>query len=161
MNKSTLIAVLKQFNSIDEKIKTIQKLTEKDMMSNFCNSEVHCVDIIGKIEYANVTKIAEKMNMTRGAISKITRKLMEKNVIVSYQLDCNKKEIYFRLTDKGSELYKVHEQWHVDWEKRSTLFFDKYTNEELDIVNEFLGNYQLYLNYKIDKLRNKDNKGAV
>ena len=35
--------------------------------------------------------------MTRGAISKITKKLIKKGIIESYQKPDNKKEIYFRL----------------------------------------------------------------
>ncbi|MHB8072679.1 winged helix DNA-binding protein [Desulfosporosinus fructosivorans] len=46
--------------------------------------------------------------MTRGAISKITKKLTSKDAISSYQKEDNRKEVYFRLTDYGELLYKKH-----------------------------------------------------
>ncbi|MDF2935735.1 MAG: transcriptional regulator, MarR family [Paenibacillaceae bacterium] len=60
---------------------------------------------IGNHADSNVTKLAESFYMTRSAISKITKKLMEKGLIDSYQKPENKKEIYFRLTEQGRRLY--------------------------------------------------------
>ena len=50
----------------------------EDMFEDVNLSEVHCIDVIGTIEYPNVTKIANEMDMTRGAISKICKKAAEK-----------------------------------------------------------------------------------
>ena len=43
--------------------------------------ETHCIDYIGRLELPNVTKVAEHMGMTRGAISKMTKKLLAKGLI--------------------------------------------------------------------------------
>lgn len=155
MNKISLLKVLKQFNSIDEKIDCIKKLTERDILNHYCSSELHCIEVISSIENANVTKISKKLSMTRGAISKITKKLIEKGAIVSYQNGTNKKEIYFRLTDIGEQLNEEHRQWHVDWEERSTLYFNDWSKEDLDVVFSFLETYRSYLDFKIKKIKEK------
>lgn len=56
--------------------------------------------------------------MTRGAISKLTKKLIKKGLIVSYQKPDNKKEIYFRLTEQGKVINKVHEKLQKEHQER-------------------------------------------
>ena len=59
----------------------LSALTENQCLDAFGYSETHCIDAIGRLELPNVTKIAGQMRMTRGAISKMTRKLLDKGLI--------------------------------------------------------------------------------
>ena len=74
----------------------LSKLTESQCLDEYGYSETHCIDNIGRLELPNVTKIAEQMQMTRGAISKMTKKLLAKGLIEKYTLETNKKEVYLR-----------------------------------------------------------------
>ena len=65
----------------------LSKLTESQCLDEYGYSETHCIDNIGRLELPNVTKIAEQMQMTRGAISKMTKKLLAKGLIEKYTLD--------------------------------------------------------------------------
>lgn len=56
--------------------------------------------------------------MTRSAISKIVKKLLANGDIISYQWEDNKKEIYYKLTEKGKALFDEHFIRHSAWEKR-------------------------------------------
>lgn len=77
-------------------------------LSDYTLSEIELIEHIALIPYANVTKLAAASYMTRGAISKLTKKLMNKGLIESYQQTDNKKEIYFRLTNKGQQVNQIH-----------------------------------------------------
>ncbi len=90
----------------------------EDSLRGYKSSEVHCIDYIGRNADSNVTKLAESFYMTRGAISKLTKKLIKKGVIQSYQKPDNKKEIYFRLTEPGKAIYKIHEELHKEFRER-------------------------------------------
>ena len=79
----------------------LSKLTESQCLDEYGYSETHCIDNIGRLELPNVTKIAEQMQMTRGAISKMTKKLLAKGLIEKYTLETNKKEVYFKLTERA------------------------------------------------------------
>ena len=46
----------------------LSKLTESQCLDEYGYSETHCIDNIGRLELPNVTKIAEQMQMTRGAL---------------------------------------------------------------------------------------------
>ena len=65
-------------------------------------SEVHYIEYIGKNEDFNVTKLANDFYMTRGAISKLTKKLIE-----SYQKPENKKEIYYKFTENSWKIFHI------------------------------------------------------
>ena len=73
-------------------------------LTGYDNSELNCLDCIGRMKDPNVTSIAEAMNMTKGAISKIIRKLSDKGTLVDYQLDGNRQKVYYTLSDKGKTL---------------------------------------------------------
>lgn len=157
MSKAGLLPILRQFSKLYEKQDVLLKLKAKEILYEYSCSEIHCIEMIGKIENPNVTKLANELKMTRGAISKITKKQLEKGLIEKYKLENNKKEIYFKLTTQGQLLFNAHEEWHISWEKRYMAFFDKYSEEQLSIIQEFLENYNMYIDDQIDALRNKNN----
>ena len=85
--------LLKEIASMLQRQEMLTKLTESVCLEEYSYSETHCIDYIGKTELPNVTKIADNMQMTRGAISKMTKKLLAKGLIEKYSLESNKKEI--------------------------------------------------------------------
>lgn len=145
--------IISQLKSIYEKEELLGKLAFKGKYENYGISEIHCVYAIGNIKDPNVTKIAYNMNMTRGAISKICKKLLEKKVIDKYKKIENDKEIYFNLTEAGKEMYVYHEIKHKQWEERNNKFFESVNIEEQEIVSDFLGKFNDYLNYLIENER--------
>lgn len=86
--------LLAQFTELCEKHDALNKLNSREILHNYGHSEIHCIHLIGKCEQPNVTKISSKLAMTKSAISRIVKKLLDNGDIESYQLECNKKEIY-------------------------------------------------------------------
>ncbi|NRT90288.1 MarR family transcriptional regulator [Clostridium beijerinckii] len=101
-------------------------------------SEVHVIDCIGKNQLINATFISKELNMTKGAISKITSKLLKKELIKGNHLENNKKEIYYTLTTRGKEVFKVHEILHKIESEKFVKILSKYDKEELSIISSFL-----------------------
>ena len=124
----------------------------KDSLKGYNPSEIHCIAYIGDDEDSNVTKLAESFDMTRGAISKLTKKLVKKGLIESYQKPDNKKEVYFRLTEQGKMIYNIHEEMHREFEDRDQPFFEKVTEEQYDIILGFAEKYNMHLDAEIKKL---------
>ncbi len=131
-------SIMEGFKEIYEKEEILGKIAFRGEYEKYGVSEIHCIDFIGKIENPNVTKISENMNMTRGAISKICKKLLNNKLIDKYKKPENDKEIYFKLTKSGEELYKCHEIKHKKWEERNNNFFKNVDREEQEIVASFL-----------------------
>ena len=149
MNKEE--QVIMGFRDLFNKIVWLNKFKMEDSLKGYKSSEVHCIEYIGKNVDSNVTKLAESFYMTRGAMSKITKKLLKKGIIESYQKPDNKKEIYFRLTDQGKEVYKIHEKLHKEFQERDKVVFEQITEEQFDSMLSFIEKYSKHLDSEIKK----------
>ena len=118
------------FNKVSERHNVIKKIAEKNFLTEFTFIEVHCIEQIEKIENANVTKLAKTFNMTRGAISKIIKKLIEKGAVEVYKKSENKKEIYYKLTEIGMYTFMEHEKMHKSRIERDKVIFSKLSEDE-------------------------------
>lgn len=148
MNKEEQLIV--GFRDLYSKMAFLNRKME-DSLKGYKSSEIHCIEYIEKNEDSNVTKLAESFYVTRGAISKIAKKLIRKGIIESYQTPVNKKEIYFRLTERGKEIYKVHEELHKEFRERDKVVFDQVTDEQFDIMLSFVEMYRRHLDAEIKK----------
>lgn len=144
--------LLKEISLMLERQDMLSGLTESQCLDEYGYSETHCIDYIGRLELPNVTKVAEHMRMTRGAISKMTKKLLAKGLIEKYTLETNKKEIYFRLTEQGKLLFEEHAKRHKRWEQRDMEFLSRYSKEEIGTVYKFMQEFNAYLEAQIEAI---------
>jgi Transcriptional regulators len=128
--------VLKEVTLFQEYASTIQHGNEEAFVEIHL-AEIHCINAIGKLKQANVTKIAEMMRMTRGAISKINKKLLQRGLIASYQLPDNQKEIYYKLTESGKQLYDTHAKCHLKATKKKIAVIRTYSSQEQQVILRF------------------------
>jgi DNA-binding MarR family transcriptional regulator len=150
MNKEE--QVIKGFWDLFNKKIWLDGFKMKESLKDYKPSEIHCIEYIGENEDSNVTKLAESFYMTRSAISKITKKLIEKGLIHSYQKPDNKKEIYFRLTEQGEAIYKIHEELHREFKDRDKAVFEQVTEKQLDSMIRFAEKYNKHLDAEIKKM---------
>ncbi|WP_163652553.1 winged helix DNA-binding protein [Listeria sp. PSOL-1] len=139
------------FRGLVDKLVWLNKFKMEDQLRGYKPSEVHCVEAIMKNSDPNVTRLAESLYMTKGAISKLTKKLIEKKLIESYQKPANKKEVYFKLTDKGKSVYQIHEDLHKEFQERDKEMFAQITDEQLDKILKFVDQYNNHLDAEIKK----------
>lgn len=135
-----------------EKQEILSKLTEDEKLHGYNYSEIHTIAAIGDLAEPNVTQIANYMNVTRGAISKITKKLLEQNLIEAYQREGNKQKIFFRLTKSGRFLYEEHEKRHNLWLKRDNAFIKQFDLKTVEQVETFMRAFNDYLETQIMEL---------
>lgn len=148
MNSELLVLFAKYM----EKQEVLSKLTEAAEFHGYSYSEIHTITAIGDMEFPNVTGISQAMNMTRGAISKITKRLMQNGLIESYMMEGNNQKIFFKLTKKGQQLYQEHERRHNLWLERDNAFLQKYSKKDLDEIQQFMLDFNNYLEEKISEL---------
>ena len=143
--------ILRSLTRIQERSDVIEHHRE-EIFAGISLAEAHCIDKIGSIECANVTRVAAQMGMTRGAISKISKKLLTKNLIESYQKPENNKEIYFCLTEQGLKVYREHKKCHAQAHAEKLAILSKYNEAEQAIILRFLHD----INQKYDKKLNEE-----
>ena len=90
----------------------------------------------------NGINIAEELNITRGGISKIATRLIEKNLITTYKDEKNQKKIFYKLTPLGEEVNTIHNQLHEENHKNLCNIVNKYSPQEQDIILKFIKDLQ-------------------
>lgn len=143
--------MLRQFTQLYNNQDILSNLINSGLNSRYSNSELHCIEAIGKLEHPNGVKLATLLSMTRGAVTKLAKRLLQDGLIESYTRSDNKKEIYYRLTSTGEVLFKEHEVAHTKWEERDIAFLSSVPIKEQQVVLEFLQKFNNYLQAKIQE----------
>lgn len=143
--------VLLGFRELYNKMVWLNKSKMEKSLKGQTSSEVHCIECIENNVDPNVTKLAECLYLTTGAISKMTKKLIKKGLIESYKKSDNKKEIYFRLTKQGKVVYRIHEDLHTEFQERDKEIFAQVTEQQFDSMFRFLEKYSKHLDDEIKK----------
>lgn len=136
-------SLIKKFSDGDDEekqwlIKTVDSPVLKSILPNMTVLMLHVLDAIGKYEPVNSITISNKMDIPKGTVSKITRKLIELQLIKRGRLPNNKKEIIFETTTLGHELFETHKELHTKIEKKVIRFLSQYESHDLNFVTNLL-----------------------
>ncbi|MDC9598456.1 MarR family transcriptional regulator [Xenorhabdus anantnagensis] len=107
-------------------------------LSDYSLSELHVIQSIGVSGLLNITSISQAMGMTKGAISKICAKLLQRSIVEKLKMADNQKETYFSLTDDGKRIFAAHEKLHQQAEARWLKLLENYSAEELMTIKRFI-----------------------
>lgn len=77
-------------------------------------STIHLIEAIGNYPDSNITSLAERLGVTKGAISQQIPKLIEKELIEKSFKVNNQKEVYLRLRPIGKVVYQEHAMGHQE-----------------------------------------------
>ena len=102
-------------NKYNQKTKTAKMYGTEDLLYS---AEVHMIEIIGSYETITTTKLAKTLGITKGAVSQITHKLLEKNLIVKIPSTEKSNEVLISLTEKGIIVYSYHQNMHKNMMER-------------------------------------------
>jgi len=101
-------------------------------------SEIHTLCVIGTKPGIRITDVSVRLGVTKGAVSKIAKKMEEKGLIEKYQEPENDKEILLRLTLTGRRAYLGHEEHHKKMFGRIIREMEKLTREQAAFLLRFL-----------------------
>lgn len=149
MNKEDI--VMSGLRDLLNKMGWLNKFKMEEKLKEYKPSEVHCIECIERSKDSNVTKLAESLYMTRSAVSKLTKKLIDKGFIESYQKPENKKEIYFKLTEQGKNISGIHERLHKEFRERDKEVFENISDEQFNSMIDFIERYGKHLDKEIKK----------
>jgi DNA-binding MarR family transcriptional regulator len=96
-------------------------------------AELHTITMVGNNHEINMTRLADIMGVTRGAISQTIRKLVNKNLIIKSNLT-NKKEINLKLSEKGMIVYKAQESFQKEIFTFAGSLYEQASPEDRDLV---------------------------
>ena len=92
------------------------------------------LDAIGRLEPVNGITISKQFRIPKGSVSKTTRRLIARKLIKTESLPNNKKEILYRTTPLGKEIFLAHQAFDGQIEKGFVQFLQKYGEDELHFI---------------------------
>ncbi|QPA31682.1 MarR family transcriptional regulator [Thermaerobacillus caldiproteolyticus] len=132
----------------ERKIQTRQSMVDKiaydlkDLKKNWTITQLHIVSLINSNNNpVNNTFLANKLNISKAAVSKAISVLMKHNILSSHKNENNNREIYYTLTEEGKRLAAIHDQMHEIVKNRYIQLFKQFSDSELEIVIKFLNEW--------------------
>lgn len=111
--------------------------------------EIHTIQAIGRFPGVNVTRLAERMGVTKGAVSQTISKLVKKGLVRKRQIFGNKKEVVLELTDMGWVGFKNHEKFHMDTLNVARQYYGDQLQGKLEKINSAVDDmYTMLIEYK-------------
>ncbi len=108
-------------------------------------TEIHTIQAIGENPGINLTGLARRMGVTKGAVSQTVSRLVEKALVRKSHPPGNAKEIRLELTDLGRIGYRTHERFHTDMFETITGHFGKDSGRVIKGLTAALGDLEVIL----------------
>lgn len=135
----SLLRIFVKFGEIDKKARYYG--TDTALFS----SEINMVRVIKENQGISVTGIAEKLGVTKGAVSQIINKLNSKGIIKKEQDVYNQSRLNILLTEKGEIAEANHEKFHDNFDCLIESILENATDENLEFLKVFLNMLEVKL----------------
>lgn len=117
-----------------------QAFTVGNITYSLFPSELKALDMIGQFSGINLTQLANKLGISKSAISKCTSKLLEKGLIGKEKSDINVREVVFTLTDDGQSIFDQLERTHADLFKPFNASLQELSPQEINELHRLFSN---------------------
>lgn len=118
-------------------------ITEK--FKDLTNNDMHIIEAVGLGEGNNMSAIARKLNITVGSLTTSMNSLVNKKYAVRHRSEEDRRVVYIRLTPKGEEAYRHHEEFH---KKMVESVINSLDEEEIPVLTKALdGLYRFFKSY--------------
>ncbi|TKJ19418.1 MAG: hypothetical protein CEE43_15410 [Promethearchaeota archaeon Loki_b32] len=124
---------------------TISKLVFLDRRRNITYkniklypSEIHLLLFIYHIQDTNITKIADHLGLTKGAISQTLSRLNRKGIIIKETEPLKKNQLHIQFTDKGKILMEHVNEFRSLLETEFLNYLESKSIEEKQLISDFL-----------------------
>ncbi len=132
-------------NFLENAYRIINKYNQKTKAAKYYGTddllypaEVHMIEIIGSHKSITTTKLAQVLGITKGAVSQVTRKLSEKNMIVKEPSMEKNNEVLISLTEKGQVVFEYHQNMHKDMLQKLDLIMNDLPEESKDTMDRMI-----------------------
>ena len=75
-------------------------------------SEIHTIDAIGSHPGINMTRLATLQGITKGAISQVVRKLVERKMVIRMKDETSDRDVLLMLSPQGKTAFEHHKDFH-------------------------------------------------
>ena len=109
-------------------------------------SEIYLMLLIDEEQAINATKMAERLGVTKGAISQTLSRLEKKGVLHKTKDPYHKNELTASFTPLGQEALKHYRELQVSVLKQYVEYFSTLSTSEREVIRRFLSQMETILN---------------
>ena len=113
-----------------------QKAIKDSGLTDVSVNEAHTVDAIGLYVPKTMSAVAEKLEITMGTLTVAINHLVRKGYVNKIRDEKDRRVYLLSLTEKGKQLFKVHQRFHLELVKSLIVDLSDY---EADMFIEALG----------------------
>jgi DNA-binding MarR family transcriptional regulator len=101
----------------EECIRSLNSILTEEEVNKFSNNDYYYLLVIHSLQKPNFSQIAEKLSLTKPAVSAMVKKLMNMNLVEKVQSTEDKRIYYVELTNKGRGILQCDQavyRWVTD-----------------------------------------------
>lgn len=127
--------ILELFYRILNKIERIEKSPHK-LWGNYklYRAEALVLEIVALYPSYNITEIASKLGITKGAISQVAKRLKMKGLVEKIKSEGNEKNIFLRLTEKGKKAFETYKNFRNTYFNEIINLFNSLNEEKIEFL---------------------------
>ena len=130
--------LVKLFNDI---LKIEAAAIKQGEFSDLSVTENHIIEAIGKDREMTMTEVAKDLEITVGTLTTAINRLIKKEYVERRRIEEDRRVVLIMLTEKGKEVYKLHEEFHNDMIKYTIDGFTPGEGEVLVKALERVSNF--------------------
>ncbi|HIW21953.1 MAG TPA: MarR family winged helix-turn-helix transcriptional regulator [Candidatus Dorea intestinavium] len=142
MEKEKMIIYDDILGYFDKLIDQIGKLEEVDVKTRYGHkihkAEIHLLVQINNTPGKSMSELARTLDVTRGMISQLAKKLEEKELIEKKKSLANERDVLLYNTAEGERIVKLHAKFYQDLNDVFLDYFSKLDYKQTDTILEFL-----------------------
>ena len=150
--------VIEEFIKVNNLMTHIQKrpirITNDLKLST---SMIHLIDVIGNYPETSITELADRLGVTKGAVSQQIPTLEKMNLISISQKKGNKKTKLVSLTKYGRKVYESHNYLHEELYSSINEALESFSQDQISTIKQILEKVSYTINeYQVSLTRKED-----
>jgi DNA-binding MarR family transcriptional regulator len=142
--------VIELFYSINHKFTAIEKKSMHFTSGiSLTVHEVHTIDLIGRNNNINITKLAKLQGITKGAVSQMVTKLCEKQLVIKKPSPETENEVVLHLSPLGQLHFKEHDNHHREEYALLSTYMEQLSQKDTEILIKMLKAFDNFLDNKL------------
>ena len=130
------------FDQLQRVINKIIFLKKKDIFAfkgvKLYPSEIHLMMLVQESSAANATKMAERLGVTKGAVSQTMSRLETKGILRKEKDPYNKNELTLTFTPLGAEAFAFYSKITAEIYQAHAACLERYSRDEKEVIQKFL-----------------------
>lgn len=92
-----------------------------------------------------MTNLAEKLGVTKGAVSQMVNKLKKRDLVIKLKDSENDRDVILLLSKKGKIAFEGHRKFHMDMYNDIMRLLENISLKEVNLFKEIINKVEFYL----------------